>query len=60
MEWKLCVEVGVRHRLEGDPRWPHCEGWSNTLGKRPRVWNKSHISPAAGNAQDSRFRAVSL
>lgn len=51
---------GEKHRLEGHPRWPRCGGWSNTLGKRPLVQNKSHISPAAGNAQDTVFRAVSL
>lgn len=42
--WKLCVGVGVKHRLEEDPRWPRCGGRSNTLGKRPLVQNKSHIA----------------
>ena len=59
VEWKLCVEARVKPRLQG-PEAGWWRGCSHCLGERPQEWSKPHISPAAGNAQDSIFRASHL
>ena len=56
VEWKLCAEARVKPRLQG-PEASWWRGCSHSLGRRPQEWSKPHISPAAGNAQDSIFRA---
>lgn len=57
VEGKICVEAGVKHRLEG----PEAAQWGClSPGKRPRVGPSPAFPQLPGNAQDSIFRAVSL